>query len=209
MSNAAIRVGAFAWVSALQFFVAQVVVARAWFTPFSLASGYISDLGNTSCTADAVGASAVICSPLHAVMNASFIAIGVTMALGGVLARPAFSGVRGTLAVVLFSIAGVGVVLVGVYPENVSTVEHTLGAGLNFICGNIALVLFGLSFRGKRRALLAVSVIAGLVGLAGTILFGTGYDLDLGVGTMERIAAYPMPIWQIVVGAALLRRPAA
>ena len=200
-----IRAGAFAWLSAIQFFIAQAVVALAWATPYSLADGYISDLGNTTCGPGAVVATAALCSPWHALMNASFVAIGITMAAGGVLARHVFTPGRVRVAaIVLFCVAGVGVVLVGLHPENEWVAAHATGAGLNFVGGNVALVLFGWSFPKGHQALAAFSVVAGVVGLAGTALFVSGHYLGLGPGGMERFAAYPMSTWQIVVGAALL-----
>lgn len=206
--NPLTRLGALAWFSAVQFFIAQVVVALAWFRPYSLKHDYISNLGDTSCGPDAVAAVAGVCSPRHALMNASFIAIGITMALGGLLAREAFvPGWRRALAVGFFCLAGAGVVLVGANPENQWTEAHAFGAGLNFLFGNVALVLFGLALPASRRALSRLSVVSGVVGLAGTVLFVAGIYLGLGVGGMERVAAYPMSTWQVMAGIALWRWP--
>lgn len=202
-----VRAGALSWISAVQFFIAQAVVALAWSRPFSLRFDYISDLGNTACAPDA-SAAAAICSPWHAAMNASFIAIGCTMAAGAVLSRPAFAaGVARTLAVGLFVVAGLGVVLVGAYPENENNAMHVFGAAINFVPGNTALVLFGVAARRWRQSwFAAISVALGVVGLTSTVLFVTEQYLGLGVGGMERLAAYPMPVWQIVAGTTLLRR---
>ena len=70
------RLGALAWLLAAQFFVAQVVVASAWTMPFSLKTRPISDLANTACEPYPNPASAGVCSPSHAGMNASFIIVG-------------------------------------------------------------------------------------------------------------------------------------
>ncbi len=207
-----IRVAAIAWVAALQFYLTQGVVAVGWTTPFSLSERYISDLGNTACAAYPVGSHTIICSPWHAAMNASFILLGLTMILGSLAARPAFrAGVRRDLGLVLLSIAGAGVIIVGLYPENVDTLRHTIGAGLNFIPGNIALVALGLAGLAGREAtwFRTVSVVMGLVGLGATALFVADHDLGLGTGGMERVAAYPQSLWQILAGATLWasRRP--
>jgi hypothetical membrane protein len=203
-----VRAGALAWILALQFFIAQPVVATAWPRPFSLSTGYISDLGNTTCDPQPILSTASICSPWHAVMNASFVTIGVTMALGALLTRSAFRrGWSRELAIVLFVLAGAGVGLVGAYPENEDDARHVLGAGINFICGNAALVLFGVSFESPARisGVKVFSVTAGLLGAAGVVLFVTDAYLGLGPGGMERVAAYPMAVWQIVAGLALMR----
>ena len=138
--------GAIAWLLAAQFFVAQVAVAAAWTIPFSLKTRFISDLGNTACGPYPNPSSVIVCSPWHAGMNASFIIVGITMAAGAILTRSAFTaGWRRGLAVALFVAAGLGVLMVGVYPENENITIHSIGAAMNFIGGNMALVLFGLS----------------------------------------------------------------
>ena len=60
------------WIGAIQFFVAQVVVQSRWTTRYSLSINYISDLGNTTCGVYAASGQ-FVCSPWHAVMNASFV----------------------------------------------------------------------------------------------------------------------------------------
>src|SRR5262245_91384 len=103
MERPSVRLGAIAWLLAAQFYVAQVVVASVWTTTFSLKSRFISDLGNTACGPYPSASSVVVCSPWHAVMNASFMLVGITMAAGAVLARSAFkTGWRRSLAVALF-----------------------------------------------------------------------------------------------------------
>ena len=207
-SRAADAIGAFAWILAAQFFVAQAVVATAWTTPFSLITRFISDLGNTACGTYPAGSTIMVCSPWHLGMNVSFIALGVTMVFGAIFARDAFaSGWRRTLAIALFALAALGVILVGVYPENENNARHVLGAGLNFTAGNVALILFGLSLHTPpgRPTLARFSVAAGVVGVLATVFVAREQDLGLGAGGMERLAAYPITIWQIVMGLALWR----
>lgn len=205
-----LRLGAIAWLLAAQFYVAQVAVASAWTIPFSLKTRVISDLGNTACGPYPNPSSVIVCSPWHAAMNASFIIVGVTMAAGAVLARGAFrAGWRRSLAVVLFVAAGVGVLMVGVYPENENTTNHSIGAGVNFIGGNTALILFGLAVPStpSRPGFVWFSVTAGIAGLIATVLFVSRHDLGLGPGGIERVAAYTTTTWQIVAGLVVLRRP--
>lgn len=204
------RAGAMAWLLAIQFFIAQVVVATAWPRPFSLRFDYISDLGNTVCGAYPAGSAHLVCSPWHVVMNLSFMLLGVTMVLGAWLTRDVFPpGWVRSLARGLFVLAGIGVFVVGVYPENTDNARHVLGAGLNFVAGNIAMIVFGLALAQRpteRRALIAFSLLSGAIGFAATLLFVSGHYLGIGLGGMERVAAYPMTIWQIVTGVVLLRR---
>lgn len=208
-----LRAGAIAWVLAVQFFITQVVAATAWTRAFSLKNDYISDLGNTVCGAYPTGSTHMVCSPWHLAMNTSFMVLGVTMIIGAILTRNAFPpGWVRSLAVVLFTLAGLGVFVVGLYPENTDNARHVLGAGLNFTAGNIAMITFGLALaqRPSYRGLLTVfSLFAGTLGLAATLLFVSGHFLGIGLGGMERVAAYPMTVWQIVMGVALLRWTAA
>jgi hypothetical membrane protein len=202
----AVRLGALAWMLAAQFFVAQIVVASAWPAPFSLEARMISDLGNTACGPSHRPRSASACSPWHVVMNLSFVIVGVTMAAGALLTRRAFTpGWPSGLAVWLFVAAGAGVVLVGLCPENENATTHVFGAGVNLVAGNTALILFGLAVpQAPRRSWLrSFSVAAGLIGLIATILIALHHDVGLGVGTIERVAAYTISLWQIVAGLAV------
>ena len=204
-----VRLGALAWLLAAQFFVAQVAVASAWTMPFSLKTRFISDLGNTACGPYPNPSSVIVCSPWYVGMNASFIIVGITMAAGAILASSAFrAGWRRSLAVALFVAAGVGVLMVGVYPENENITNHAIGAGINFVGGNAALILFGLALPSTpaRHWLMWFSITAGIAGLVSTALFVSRHDLGLGPGGIERFAAYTTTTWQIVAGLVILRQ---
>jgi len=204
-----LRLGALAWILAAQFFVAQIVVASAWTAPFSLRTRMISDLGNTACGASHRSRSAGVCSPWHAVMNASFVIVGVTMTAGALLTRRAFrAGWPRTVAAALFVAAGAGVMLVGLYPENENAAKHLIGAGVNFVAGNTALILFGVALPVSfpNRSLRWFSITAGIAGLLATMLIASHRDLGLGSGSIERVAAYTTSSWQIVAGLAFWQR---
>jgi hypothetical membrane protein len=198
-----IRIGSFLWASSIQFFIAQVIAALNWATPYSLVTRYISDLGNTACAAYPIGSTIQVCSPWHFVMNASFIVLGVTMASGAVLMVRAFrSGGLSTIGLGLIAVAGFGVLLVGLFPENENIRLHALGAGLNFVCGNLGMVLLGIAGAtgAARQGFDLVSAGMGTLGLIGTALFVSEHYSGLGQGGMERVAAYPLTVWLIVAG---------
>src|SRR6187200_2314908 len=156
-----VRLGAWLWVAAVQFYIAQPLVAVAWTAPYSLTQNYISDLGNTEC-AQAVAGTRSVCSPWHGLMNVSFVLVGITMAAGAIFAWPAFlPGVARSSATVVFVIAGVGGMLVGLHPENEATEYHYAGAAVNFIAGNIALILYGLATSSRDGTFRVVSIVAG------------------------------------------------
>jgi hypothetical membrane protein len=205
-----VRLGAIIWLLAIQFFIAQIIVQLAWTTPFSLAANYISDLGNTTCGPYPAGSSMYVCSPWHAVMNTSFFALGVIILVGAALVYRAFpAGYMRTIGLVLLALAGPGEMLVGLFPENVNITPHAIGAAAHFVSGNLGIVVLGIAIaaRGGQKPLAIFSIILGSLGLLATALFVSGYYLGLGIGGMERIAAYPLPIWLIVMGITLLQAP--
>lgn len=204
----ATRLGALAWASSIQFFVAQAVVQAAWTTPYSLTENYISDLGNTSCGPSEVGTTFVyVCSPLHAVMNASFVVFGVGILVGVALLGSLFPASRPWLVGrALLAVAGVGAVLVGLFPEDLNFPFHKLGAAMQFIVGNAGLVVVGVALaRARTRPALAWgAVVSGVAGLAATALFVERVFLGIGIGGMERVAAYTLPIWLIAAGISIM-----
>ncbi len=205
--------GGIAWVLAtVQYAVAQVVAASGWNPPYSWTGNYISDLGNTRCGLFAVphGVAAYVCSPLHAVMNASFVAGGVLTIAGVVLLRGWWPAGRFTsVAVVLWIVAGLGKIVVGLEPENANAGLHVLGA-LNLPVGSVAILLLALAVWRTDRVLGVVGMGVAVVGLVGAFLStagqyaGPSLYLGAGVGGMERIAGYPSNLWVLLIGVAAI-----
>jgi hypothetical membrane protein len=103
------------------------------------------------------------------------------------------------IAFSLMGLAGVGVMLVGLFPEDTIYGAHIAGADLAFLLGNIALVIFGLTLRAPRW-FRWFSVAFGVVALVALVLFLTHHRFFLGLGGMERVVAYPQTIWLIAFG---------
>jgi hypothetical protein len=57
----------------------------------------------------------------------------------------------------------------------------------------------------ERRSQAVTSLILGVAGIAGTLLFLNDIDLGIGLGGMERVAFYPLTLWCGVQGIALAR----
>lgn len=189
------KVGAVAWISTIQFFVAQFVVSLFWTDPaYSWLGRTISELGAIRC---GVADGRYMCSPLHVGMNVSFIVLGLAMALGAILL--ARERRHGRVAFGLMAVGGLGAIIVGLVPMDTDYVLHIIGADIAFLFGNIALVLFGLSLRDPLWIRM-LALLAGVVALTGLVLFLTHNHLYLGVGGMERVAAYPMVLWMFVYG---------
>lgn len=197
--------GALCWLSSAQFFIAQAWVALAWTTPFSLLRNFISDLGSTGCGLSNSETHLYVCSPRHALMNVSFVLLGLTIVMGGVLThesrRP---GVTRQLARTFMVVAGTGGILVGWFPENENLRLHSLGAGAYFLFANVGLVLLGRSAAGRAARARSLTIALGVIGIVATILFFSGSYFGLGVGGTERLLVYPLPLGLMVYGGLLL-----
>lgn len=206
------KVGAVLWICCLQYFVAEAVAIGGWPGAYSLRRNYISDLGAVGCHVSAGGLTVgteQLCSPLHGLMNASFLLQGLLIVGGALLVRFAFpKGALWALALLLIGASGIGVFIVGLAPEDVAPLPHLVGAVENFLCCNAGMALMGVALLRRRRAsriLGLVSLAAGVVGLLGFVLLAAQVYLGLGVGGMERVVAYPFPIWLAGMGVLLLR----
>ena len=197
--------GGGSWILTLLYFIGQAVAQAAWTTPYSLIDNRVSDLGNTACGRTL--ANTYICSPLHAVMNTTFVLTGVLILVGLFLTRSIWPQRRlTTWALILLGVAGLGTILVGLSPENVNVLFHLIGA-LNIPAGNAAMILLGLAIWRERIKLAWFSVLSGGIGLLGllvgpVLVILTGH----GGGLAERIALYPLIIWLIVFGFAILKK---
>jgi hypothetical membrane protein len=192
------------WLASAQFFVVQVVVAGASSAAYSWSRNTISDLGDTDCGR---ASGRPVCSPLHLIMNASFVVLGVTMLAGAALVARELVG-RGrtaTTGLACLGLGGVGTIVVGLFPENTVAGLHAAGAALPFVLGNLGILLLGLSLR-LPVAPRVFTLAAGVVGLVGLALFLSHTYLGLGIGGMERVTAYPQDIWLVLIGAYLLVR---
>jgi hypothetical membrane protein len=195
--------GGICWLATLEFFAAQAIAQAAWTgSDYSLAGNPISDLGVTACGRITIaGQSGYYCSPLHGLMNASFAATGVLMLLGLCLTRPAWPDRRlARWGIALFTLAGIGKVVVGLEPANVNYGLHSLG-GLDMILANAAVILLGAAVRETGgRWIVRLSAFLGILGLTGEVLFFAHRALGGGAGAAERIADYPVFAWMIVLG---------
>lgn len=207
---------AFYVAATLQYAVAQVVTASAWDPPYDWDNNYISDLGNTGCGMFAMPRATPqhVCSPLNAVMNASFILSGL-LVIAGTLSLWTYWSTRriAITAQVLWMIAAVGKIVVGLVPENVDIRLHT-AAALNIPVGNVAVLLLSIAtFRQRPMlaatgiAIFAVSLVAMLLSIAAQLgrpdlLFG------LGAGGMERLSGYPANLWLLLAGFVVLTNAA-
>lgn len=211
------KLGALLWLLCFQFFVAEQIARLACTTPYSMRTHVISDLGAVHCGVVAAAAKATahaVCSPLHGLMNGSFILQGLLIFFGSMLVRKSFPiGRAFTSAIALLALSGLGVLVVGIAPEDVHLQAHSGGAAVNFIAGGLGMLVLGIALLRTLPGSKTpgwISVAAGTTCLLATALLamrGTMLsDLNWGIGTVERFAAYPLPLWLTGMGYALLIR---
>ncbi len=186
-----VLLGGVLWTLSIAFFVDQGIAIAAFTRPYSLATSLISDLGNTAC-------GPTICSPLHTFMNVTFVFVGMCHALGALATYRAWPRVRSAnVGIELLMIAGAGLIIAGLSPENVNPSAHDTGALVGLFALNLAMLALGWSLLPVRRWLGRATLGAGIVGLVGLGYFLSGQGLP---GIAERIADYPSAAMVVVLG---------
>ena len=195
-------------VNTVQWLVAEGVAAAAWDNPpYSYATNYISDLGVPDCGTQFQGRD--ICSPLHGVMNGSFIAQGVLFAVGVVLLSRLVTGRVRRIVVALAVLNGVGFVLVGLFHgsadgPSAGLVIHVAAAAVGILCANTLAIMAGsLRGLGLPAAYRRFSVAVGVLGLLSEALTGVSART---AGLFERGGVYSWLLWGLVTGALVLAR---
>jgi hypothetical membrane protein len=187
-----LRLGALLWLLTLQFFVVETVAQLRWPGSYSRVDDVISDLGTAV-------------SPAHTLMNLSFVVQGALIVGGALLLGPALRGRAARVAQVLLGIAGLGVLLVGVFPSDGVGTLHSIGAVAHFVGGNVGLIALAYAVRPRSELLGTTLALLGVIGTALTVFFLFGVVEWLGEGGTERGAAYVIPIGLALAGAALWR----
>jgi hypothetical membrane protein len=195
-------VGPLAWIiGILQYFVAQWYVANAWPTAFSLRFNDISDLGSTSCR---IRNAVYVCSPLHGLMNWSLILVGPALAIGAVLIYANLRPHRqAKAAFVLLAVSGLCTSLVGLLPEDIAPVTHTLIASTCLIVYTLGV---GMVYAVQelpwwlRRFSLEIACLS----LVALLLLAVRLPTPLGPGGLERLSDYSLDLWICAFGMWLL-----
>lgn len=190
--------GPLVWMLCVQYLAVQLITAAAWPGGYSWRLNLISDLGNTAC---GPYAGRYVCSPEHFVMNLSFIMLGLTMAAGSLLIYQEFTENRRSLiGFSLMGLAGFGTAFVGLFPENVNSLLHGVGAFLGLLVGNLSLILLAWALQRVNFRLRLYTLLSGLLSTLAFGLFVANVNLGLGQGGMERLVSYPQTIWLVLFG---------
>jgi hypothetical membrane protein len=203
------------WGAAGVVWLAFEAITASAFPGYSYATNYISDLGVPEV---AVFEGRAIDSPLSALMNTAFIAQGLLLLGGVVLALHASRGIRGGGRRWILSIAtihAVGMLLVGVFHGSQVNAEsgllllHVLGAALAIVTGNVTAILIGSGSRHAgapswyRVASIALGIV-GLVSLVMLIVTGSTSLVTLPEAVWERGSVYTIVGWELVTAVSLL-----
>ncbi len=214
-------IGAWSVLSVLQYFVAETAVIGGWAgpQPYDRRTGYISDLGAVHC---GIFDGRNVCSPLHWLMNLSFVVQGLGMVLGalllssGLLCVAARAGARiqpgrrkpwlAALWVrILAGTAGAGTMIVGLAPEDIGSGWHYTGALMYFIAGALSVLVLGMLWL-RQTPLGWFVLVCGLASLAALVTGGlTRMDVPE-PGTLERLMGYPVTVGVAAAGLVIAQR---
>ncbi|MBJ8347099.1 DUF998 domain-containing protein [Antrihabitans sp. YC2-6] len=184
-----------AWSLAFAYLAVEIVTAYAWKSDYSFRHDTISDLGVTACTPH-------MCSPLHLLMNATFVALGLLTIMGAVLFRGAIPhGYRRWWIVSLAVLTGLSTAATGLVPSNDGIVVHLLAVLPAFVSRHLVLILVAVWLWKSRRIVAVWSALCAISGLVGTVLL-VGSVVQIGIS--ERLVLYPLPAFMAVTGAAVL-----
>jgi hypothetical membrane protein len=189
------RVAAVLWLVGAAVYLVCEAVAAVRLRGYSYVDDYISDLGG---------------DPVMSV--GGFILHGGLFLAGAVVfcgSCPKL-GWPGRVFVMMAAANAIGNVIVGTVRFGV---VHATGAALAILGGNLAVIVAGVGSRrihapsAYRRASVAVGAF-GIACLLTLVIDGANGSRDLPVGVVERGAVYSIVVWEIMTGAALLRRAA-
>lgn len=192
---------------------AEFITAAAWQDPpYAPLYNWVSHLGLTGPAQ--VAFQQVGNSPLGAVMDTGWVLYGIMLIVGTSLVFDLRQGFRPIAIVVLAAVSGLGVSLVGIVQGSNANVAnglialHTFGAQGVMVAGNIMAIVVGAAGTriGLTRGRRAASMVLGVVGLAGFVVFMT--DVLSGwmwnVGLFERAAIYPIMVGHVLLGTGLI-----
>jgi hypothetical membrane protein len=196
--------GAACWIVVIAFFVDQAIVQAATTLPYSISGNLISDLGITACGPFTNGGyHADVCSPLHALMDGTFVVVGLLQVIGAILTRKVWPLPHAYPGLALLAVGGVGLAVAGLAPENVNLSLHGNAASLGIDAVNIGMIILGVALLRVDPWLGSITLLAGIIGIVGAVIFFHSLG-GIPIGTAERIAVYPSLVMVVVLGVFLL-----
>ena len=186
--------GAVLWLVRPAYVGVELVVAAATTGGYRLADDTVSELGTARC-------SVASCSPLHELMNGTFVAVGLLLALGAVLLAERL----GTVVTALLVAAGLSTVATGLAPLDVDATLHAVAATPLFVCQPLALLLLARRLRPAHVRLAGALLVTG--GVTGVAAVGFIAGEGAGMGALERLALWPVLFALAAVAVVVVRPP--
>lgn len=170
-------------------FMTVIMLAASIAPAYDFNAAAISDLG-------VIGSTALV-------FNGSLVAVAVLNIVGGYLF---YRSHHRAWILALFVLAGLGALGVGLFPLD-SGGPHGLFALVAFVAFNLEAIAVAAVVSGPMKA---ISVLAGVVGLAFVVLMAIGDSGDgaafgpIGHGGTERMIVYPVMLWMLALGGYLM-----
>ena len=191
LSNAA-KSGVAIFVGAVQFgiflTVSEILYSAYGTNGYSVSVNYVSDLG-----ANCRSSGGCYIPPSAVLFNATIAVLGVAVLVGAYFLHRAFRWAPATAVVTL---AGVGALGVGLFPETAGDVHVAFSFIVFFFAGLSAL----LTYRFQKAPLSYFSIFLGIMTLVALFMSAVNVNLGLGVGGIERMVVFPALLWAIGFG---------
>lgn len=190
------RVGALFWMLGIQYYISEWYAGRAYRPHYNYLTDYMSVLGKIVCDS-------AVCSPRHQLMNASFIVEGLIFFLGMILLRnrlPRNAAAR--FGEVYVCISNLSLFGLGIFTEERIRV-HKFFAICHIVLGALGMLMMSAGYmnRARRKVLAILLHINGLAVLGSiALLMATGYFSSIPEGLIERVSAYSVTDWMIIMG---------
>lgn len=188
--------GALCWLLGIQYYISEFITGR-WYRPtYHYRTDYMSVLGIVSCTPQQ-------CSPLHALMNSSFIAEGLLFFFGILLLRPRLpSNAAVRLSELYLAISNISLIGLGVFTQERIRI-HRLFAISHIVLGALGMLMLSAGYMNrKNRKVMAILLHINGLAVLGSIalLMASGYFTTIPEGLVERVSAYSVTDWMIIMG---------
>lgn len=200
------RAAACCWAAGVQYFASELVTAAGWRDPaYDWARNFVSDLGARTI---GVNEGRAVNSPRHALMNTSFVTLGVLTPAGALLFSPSVPH-RGWrwLAVALAGVHGIGIAGVGLQPTepgvgDLRRAVHYAAAACAIGGGNLLLLAASVGLAPTRCG---QSLVTGVLGVVASAASATMLLTEVQhPGIVERVAGWPVTVWTTGTGLVLL-----
>jgi len=127
--------------------------------------------------------------------------LGLTMAIGSLLIYQEFRKNRGSrIGFIMMGLAGIGTVLVGLFPENVNIFGHGVGAFFALLVGNLSMMVLAFAIKQAHTSFRFYTFLSGFLSTLAFVLYLLHINFGLGQGGMERVVSYPQTFWLALFG---------